>query len=220
MANPPKSFLLSAEIHAYVVAHGTPPDDVQRSLIERTEALGDISVMQVAPEQGALLQVLTAMTGARLAVEVGTFTGYSALCIARGLHVGGRLVCCDVSEDWTAIGREHWERAGVADLIDLRIGPAIQTLEAMPADPPIDFAFIDADKSGYAAYYEAILARMRPGGLIAVDNVLWSGAVVDDEVQDESTVAIRQFNNAVAADERVDSVMLPVADGLTLLRKR
>jgi caffeoyl-CoA O-methyltransferase len=220
MARDPKSFQLSPELHEYLVAHGTPPDDVQRSLIEATEALGPIARMQVAPEQGALLTLLTRLVGARLAVEVGTFTGYSALCIARGLAPGGRLVCCDVSEEWTAIGREHWERAGVADRIDLRIAPALDTLGALAHDPPVDFAFIDADKEHYLDYYEALLARMRPGGLIAVDNVLWSGAVIDRSVDDPNTQAIRRFNDTVAADDRVDAVMLPVADGLTLLRAR
>jgi caffeoyl-CoA O-methyltransferase len=129
-------------------------------------------------------------------------------------------LCCDVSEEWTSVGRPYWERAGVADRIELRIAPALETLQALPGDPRIDLAFIDADKGGYIAYYEELLARLRPGGLILVDNVLWSGRVVDPEATDEDTVAIRAFNDHVAADERVDSVMLPVADGLTLLRKR
>jgi predicted O-methyltransferase YrrM len=220
MADQPKSFQLSADIHAYLLAHGTPPDDVLRSLIDETAALGMIAGMQVAPEQGTLLQILTALTGGQRAVEVGTFTGYSALCIARGLAPGGRLLCCDVSEEWTAIGRRHWERAGVADRIDLRIAPAIDTLRALPGDENIDFAFIDADKPSYHAYYEELLARLRPNGLIVVDNVLWGGNVIDESVDDENTLAIRAFNDAVAADERVDRVMIPVSDGLTLLRKR
>jgi caffeoyl-CoA O-methyltransferase len=220
VADQPKSFQLSAEIHAYLVAHGTPPDDVQEALIAETRGLGMIAGMQVAPEQGALLTLLTALTSARLAVEVGTFTGYSSLCIARGLAPGGRLVCCDVSEEWTAIARRYWERAGVADRIDLRIAPASETLRALPADPPIDFAFIDADKTGYLDYYEQILERMRPNGLVVVDNVLWAGNVIDDAVDDDNTRAIRHFNDTVAADDRVDRVMIPVSDGLTLLRKR
>jgi len=153
-------------------------------------------------------------------VEVGTFTGYSTLAIARGLAEGGRVVACDVSEEWTAIARRFWEKAGVADRIDLRIGPAAETLRALPADPPLDFAFIDADKTGYATYLERILERMRPGGLVAVDNVLWGGSVVDPEAQGDDVKAIRAFNDAVRDDDRVDCVMLPVADGLTLLRKR
>jgi caffeoyl-CoA O-methyltransferase len=153
-------------------------------------------------------------------VEVGTFTGYSSICIARGLADGGRLLCCDVSEEWTAIAREHWDQAGVADRIELRIGPAADTLRALPADPAIDIAFIDADKPGYRTYYEEIVERLRPGGLVLLDNVLWSGNVVDDEDQSENTVAIRAVNDHVAADSRVDAVMLPIADGLTIARKK
>jgi len=220
MADHPKSFFLSPEVHTYLVEHGTPPDDEQRGLIEETATLGDISIMQVAPEQGALMTMLTRLVGARRAVEVGTFTGYSALCIARGLADGGTLVACDVSEEWTEVARRHWERAGVGDRIDLRIGPAIDTLRALPVDEPIDLAFIDADKPSYVGYYEELMTRLRPGGLILVDNVLWGGAVVDHSVTDENTKAIRGFNDHVAADDRVDVVMLPVSDGLTLARKR
>ena len=152
-------------------------------------------------------------------MEVGTFTGYSSICIARGLADGGRLVCCDVSEEWTAIAREHWEKAGVADRIELRIGPAAETLRALPAEPPIDLAFIDADKPGYRTYYEEIVARLRPNGLVLLDNVLWSGNVVDESDDSENTVAIRAVNDHVAADARVEAVMLPIADGLTIARK-
>ncbi|MEY2591530.1 MAG: caffeoyl-CoA O-methyltransferase [Acidimicrobiaceae bacterium] len=216
----PKSFQLSPAIHEYLVAHGTPPDDIQEALIAETAALGGISMMQVAPEQGALLTILTKLVRARSAVEVGTFTGYSSLCIARGLAEGGRLLCCDVSEEWTSIARRHWERAGVADRIDLRIAPALDTLRALPEEPTIDLAFIDADKPGYVSYYEALLPRMRPGGLVLVDNVLWGGAVVDPNVTDENTEAIRACNDHIAADGRVEVVMLPVSDGLTLARKK
>lgn len=220
MADGPKSFHLSPEIHDYLVRHGTPPDAVQQSLIAETRALGGISIMQISEEQGAFMTLLAKLVAPRFAVEVGTFTGYSALCIARGLAPGGRLLCCDVSEEWTAIGRRHWEQAGVADRIALRIAPAIDTLRALPPDPPIDFAFIDADKGGYPAYYEAILERMRPGGLVVVDNVLAMGTVADPSVTGEMTTAIRAFNEKVRTDERVDRAMIPVGDGLTLLRKR
>jgi caffeoyl-CoA O-methyltransferase len=216
----PKSFFLSPEIHEYLLDHGQRPDAVQQSLIEATAALGAVSGMQIAPEQGALMTMLTRLLGARFVVEVGTFTGYSALCIARGLAPGGRLLCCDVSEEWTSIGRAHWERAGVADRIELRIGPAVDTLSALPDDETIDLAFIDADKPNYAAYFEQLVRRLRPNGLILVDNVLWSGNVVDESDQGDNTVAIRAFNDLVASDPRVDAVMLPVSDGLTLLRKR
>jgi caffeoyl-CoA O-methyltransferase len=219
-APPLKSFGLTPALHRYLVAHGTPPDAVQQDLIGETAKLGPISMMQVAPEQGAFLTLLTRAIGAREAVEVGTFTGYSALAIARGLAPGGHLLCCDVSEEWTSVARRAWARAGVADRIELRIAPAAETLRALPRAERFDLAFIDADKTSYGLYYEEILARTRPGGLILVDNVLWSGSVIDPAVQDENTRAIRAFNDSVAADTRVDCVMTPISDGLTLLRKR
>jgi caffeoyl-CoA O-methyltransferase len=215
----PKSFQLSPEIHEYLVAHGSPPDDIERALIEETAALGDIAMMQIAAEQGALLRIVTRLVGATRAVEVGTFTGYSALCIARGLSTDGRLLCCDVSDEWTKIGRRHWEAAGVADRIELRLGPALDTLRALPSDEMFDLAFIDADKPNYIAYYEELLPRMRVNGLVIVDNVLWSGSVVDPNADDDNVNAIRSFNDHLAADERVEKVMLPVSDGITLARK-
>jgi caffeoyl-CoA O-methyltransferase len=221
VADAPKSFHLSPEIHEYLVDHGTRPDDVQRWLIAETNArVPDWSMMQIAPEQGAFMTILTRLLDVRAAVEVGTFTGYSSLCIARGLASGGRLLCCDVSEEWTALAREAWERAGVADRIDLRIAPAVETLRALPDGETIDLAFIDADKGSYADYYEELLTRLRPNGVILVDNTLWMGAVVDESRTDDNTLAIRAFNDLVAADDRVDTVLLPISDGLTLLRKR
>jgi caffeoyl-CoA O-methyltransferase len=220
MADRPKSFNLSPEIHQYLVAHGTPPDDVQQALIARTSELGGISMMQIAPEQGAFMTILTRLLDVQRAVEVGTFTGYSSLCIARGLADGGQLVCCDVSDEWTSIAREYWERAGVADRIDLRIAPALETIATLPDDEHLDLVFIDADKENYANYYDALLPRLRVNGVILVDNTLWSGAVIDESRDDSSTVAIRAFNDMVAADDRVDSVQLAISDGLTLLRKR
>ena len=221
MSADPKSFALSAGVHKYIVDHGMPPDAVQQALIDETRTkLGDTAIMQIAPEQGAFMTLLTRAVGARRAVEVGTFTGYSALCIARGLPDDGRLLCCDISEEWTAIGKPAWERDGVADKIELRIGPAIDTLRALPSDPVIDLAFIDADKPSYADYYEELLSRLRPNGLILVDNTLWGGSVADPSVTDDNTKAIRDFNDKVAADERVDCVLLPISDGLTMLRKR
>jgi caffeoyl-CoA O-methyltransferase len=206
-------------LHAYILAHRSADDDVLRDLQDETARLGDRARMQIAPDQGTFLRILVAAIGARRAVEVGTFTGMSALCIARGLGSQGRLLCCDVSEEWTAIARRYWARAGVADRIELRLGPAADTLRALPAEPAFDFAFIDADKGGYAVYYEEILKRLRPGGLVAVDNVLWHGEVVRPENREDDTVAIRRFNDLVAADGRVESVILPVADGLTIARK-
>lgn len=215
-----KSLGVSPEVHEYLVLHGTPPDNVQRELIEETRRLGGISMMQVAPEQGAFLTLFARAIGARRAIEVGTFTGYSSLCIARGLAAGGKLVTCDVSDEWTLVARRYWEKAGVADRIELRLGPGAETLRALPAEPVFDLGFIDADKGGYPVYYEEILARLRPNGVILVDNVLWTGRVADGSAQDEMTVAIRRFNDQVAADPRVECVMVPIADGLTLLRKR
>lgn len=221
MADHPKSFFLSPEIHAYLIEHVEPIDDVQRWLIEETRTrIGDLSIMQISPEQGAFMTMLTRVVGVRRAVEVGTFTGYSALSIARGLAEGGRLLCCDVSEEWTAIAREGWAKAGVEGSIDLRIAPAIETLRALPIDEPIDLAFIDADKVGYASYYEELLLRLRPNGVILVDNTLWSGGVIDSARDDDDTQAIRAFNDKVAADERVESVILTLGDGLTMIRKR
>jgi caffeoyl-CoA O-methyltransferase len=221
MADAPKSFTLSPEVHRYLLEHGSRPDDVQQGLIDRTiEAAQEFAGMQIAPEQGAFMTMITRLIGARHAVEVGTFTGYSALCIARGLADGGRLLCCDISEEWTSIGRPYWEKAGVADRIELRIGPAADTLAALPAGEQFDLAFIDADKPNYARYYEEILGRLRTNGLILVDNTLWGGRVLDPDDTGDDTVAIRAFNDMVARDERVDCVQLPVSDGLTLLRKR
>ena len=221
MADPPKSVALTAELHDYLVAHGTPLDDVQRWLISETRAkAGGFAGMQIAPEQGAFMTVLTRLVGVRQAVEVGTFTGASALAVARGLPPGGRLLCCDVSEEWTAVAREAWQRAGVADRIELRIGPAVDTLRALPQDFVIDLAFVDADKTNYATYYEELLKRLRPNGVMLIDNTLWHGAVIDATAQDDSTKAIRAFNDAVATDDRVDTVLLPISDGVTMLRKR
>jgi caffeoyl-CoA O-methyltransferase len=216
----PKSFFLTAEAQSYLLAHTEGPDDVLADLIAETTALGGISMMQIAPEQGAFMTLFTRLIGARHAVEVGTFTGYSALCIARGLPADGTLLCCDVSEEWTALGRRAWARAGVDDKITLEIAPALDTLRALPAEPTFDLGFIDADKPSYPGYYEEILTRLRPGGVVLVDNVLWGGAVVDPAADDENTRAIRAFNDLVAADERVESTILTLGDGLTVARKR
>jgi caffeoyl-CoA O-methyltransferase len=217
----PKSFFLSVELQGYLLDHCTRPDDVQQWLIDETRSkVADLSMMQIAPEQGAFMTLLTRLLGVRSAVEVGTFTGYSALCIARGLVDGGRLLCCDVSEEWTAIGREAWSRAGVEDRIELAIAPAIETLRALPAEPTVDLAFIDADKPSYPAYFEELVPRLRPDGVLLVDNTLWSGAVVDPTATDENTEAIRAFNDMVTSDARVESTILTLGDGLTVARKR
>ena len=215
----PKSFFLTPEIHEYVVAHGTPPDAVQQALIDETAQL-PMAMMQISPEQGAFMTVFTRLVGARQAVEIGTFTGYSAMSIARGLPDDGHLLCCDVSEEWTSIARKAWVAAGVDGKIELKLAPAADTLRALPDEEYIDLAFIDADKPAYPVYYEELLKRLRPNGVILVDNTLWGGRIVDADADDEQTPALRSFNDAVAADDRVDTVQLTIGDGLTILRKR
>ena len=216
-----RTFTITAELQDYVLAHSTPLDDVARDLIEETyRTLPDRSGMQIAPEQAVFLTLLTRVLGVRQAVEVGTFTGLSALAIARGLADGGKLLCCDVSEEWTSVARRYWERAGVADRIELRLAPALETLRSLRNEPYLDLAFIDADKPGYIGYWDELVPRMQPGGVILVDNTLYSGRVIDSTVTDERTQGIRDFNDHAAADERVEIVLLPVADGLTIARKR
>ena len=219
MADSPKSFFLSPEIYDYVVAHGTPPDAAQQALIDETAKLPN-AMMQISPEQGAFMTVFTRLIGARQAVEVGTFTGYSAMSIARGLPDDGHLLCCDVSEEWTSIARRAWVAAGIDQKIELKLAPATETLRALPDEEYIDLAFIDADKPAYPVYYEELLQRLRPNGAILIDNTLWGGRIVDDSADDEQTLAMRAFNDAVAADVRVDTVQLTLGDGLTILRKR
>ena len=213
-----RSFFLDDDLHDYVIAHTTPADPVRRSLTEATAALGPWAGMQVADDQAALLSTLVAAVRPTLAVEIGTFTGSSSLAIARALPSGARLLCCDVSEEWTAIARHHWEAAGVDDRIDLAVAPALETLQGL-GDAVVDFAFIDADKTGYLAYYEELVPRLSPHGLLAIDNVLWSGRVLDETAQDDDTVALRALNDRIVADNRVEVVMLSVGDGLALVRR-
>ena len=214
------SFFPGEDLHDYVLDHTTAGDDVDASLSETTGELGGVARMQVARDQGMFLSMLVSAVRPQLAIEVGTFTGTSSLAIARALPDGGRLLCCDVSEEWTAIARRHWEAAGVSDRIDLVIAPAIQTLRALPDDTPVDFAFIDADKTGYLAYYEELVPRLSDHGLLVVDNVLWSGRVMDPSADDDDTVALREFNARVVADDRVDVVMLSIGDGVSVVRRR
>jgi caffeoyl-CoA O-methyltransferase len=214
-----KSIGLSDELHAYLVAHNPPADQVVTDLLAETmSALPEHATLPIAPEQAPFLTFLTRLLGAQHAVEVGTFTGLSALSIARGLAPGGKLVCFDISEEFTAIARRYWERAGVADRVELRLGPAAQTLATLPEEPYLDLAFIDADKVSYQRYWEAIVPRMRPGGVVVVDNVLYHGTVLAPGSADAA--AIVAFNDMVLADSRVDCVMIPLADGLTLARRR
>jgi caffeoyl-CoA O-methyltransferase len=213
--------ILSPALSDYLLAHCTPADDVLRDLATETAArFSDAAGMQVSHDEGELLTMLVRLIGARTAVEVGVFTGYSAICIARGLPADGHLLACDVSEEWTELARKYWQRAGLSERIDLRIAPAVETLRGLPADPVIDFAFIDADKTGYAVYYAELLPRLRPGGLIVLDNVLRSGRVLDGTSRRAADVAIRELNDALVQDSRIESVMLPVRDGVTLIRKR
>ncbi|SEN29457.1 caffeoyl-CoA O-methyltransferase [Actinacidiphila rubida] len=211
---------LTPELYQYVLDHNPPLDAVQRDLVASTqETFADVAGLQTAPEQAPLLSFLVMLTGARQIVEVGTFTGFSTLALARALPADGRLIACDVSEEWTALGRTAWAAAGVADRIDLRLAPAIETLRALPEGPWIDLAFLDADKGGYLGYWEELVPRLRPGGLLVVDNTLFHGDVVDPAAVG-SAAAVRAFNDRVAADDRVDHVLLTVADGLTLARRR
>ncbi|MBA2414845.1 MAG: class I SAM-dependent methyltransferase [Geodermatophilaceae bacterium] len=216
----PKSFLLNDEVHSYLLDHSEPIDDVQRDLIEETAALGDVFSMQIAPEQGAFMTMLTRLMGVTSAIEIGTFTGYSALAIARGLPPGGRLLSCDVSPEWTNVAQRYWDRAGIADRIELRLGPALETLRALPQDPAYDLAFIDADKTEYSAYVEELYPRMRTNGLIIIDNVLRDGQVIPGNERNDEDRMIQAFNHALAVDQRFETVLLPLADGLTFLRKR
>jgi predicted O-methyltransferase YrrM len=211
---------LSDELHAYVVAHASPEHEVLRGLRERTAKLPQHN-MQISRDQGALLALLVRLLEARRCLEIGTFTGYSSTAVGLALPPDGSLICCDVSEEWTRVARQAWQDAGIAERVQLRLGPAVDTLDTLLAEGrerTFDFAFIDADKSGYDSYYERCLRLVRPGGLIAIDNVLWSGRVVDPDADDGDTVAIRTLNDKVTADARVESLILPVADGLTLAR--
>jgi caffeoyl-CoA O-methyltransferase len=216
-----KFIALDGPLYDYVVKHGHNGDPILSELAAETASkLGRVSMMQISPEQGTLMTILARAIGARSAIEVGTFTGYSAICVARALSPEGHLLCCDVSEEWTAVARRYWQRAGLAGRITLKLAPALDTLRALPAAQTIDFAFIDADKANYRNYYEEILGRMRSGGLILIDNVLWNGEVLNPRNRTADTRAIRELNDFLVTDGRVDVVMLPVSDGLTICRKK
>ena len=213
---------LPEELYAYLLDVSLREPSVMRRLREETASLEKAN-MQIGPEQGQFMTLLVELMGARDALEVGTFTGYSALAVALALPDDGCLVACDLSEEWTAVGRRYWEEAGVAHKIDLRLAPALETLDGLLAEGragTFDFAFIDADKEGYDAYYERAVKLMRTGGLIVLDNTLWEGKVADPAVTDGDTEAIRILNRKLVGDERVTLSLLPVGDGLTLARKR
>ena len=220
MAN--KTIGISDELEAYVLQVGTREPDVLVRLREETAGIPQHG-MQIAPEEGAFLAMLVELTGARRCIEVGTFTGYSSTAVALALPEDGRVVCCDVSEEWTSMARRYWQEAGVADKVDLRIAPAAETLDGLLEqgdEDSYDFAFVDADKAGYDGYYERLLRLVRPGGLIAFDNTLWGGAVLEDDAEDKDTRALQALNTKLAGDERVSICLLPLADGVTLARRR
>jgi caffeoyl-CoA O-methyltransferase len=215
-----RSRFTDAVIGEYAAAHSTQPDALQLDLQAATrEKTGRAAGMQIGDDQAVLMEMLVRAMGAKRAVEIGTFTGYSALAVARGLGPDGHLLCCDVSEEWTAVARDAWQKAGVADRIELRIGPGLETLRSLPAGVQFDFAFIDADKPGYPAYYEEVLTRLRPGGLLLLDNMLQSGRVADEHADGENVTAIRSLNDAIAADPRVKVVLLPIGDGVSFVQK-
>jgi len=211
---------LDSSLRDYLIAHTLRDTETKAELRKQTATL-TMGRMQICPEQGQFMTLITELIGAEKAIEVGTFTGYSALCVARALPENGKLVACDVSKEWTDIGWPHWRAAGVDHKIDLRLGPATETLQGLIDDGEVfDLAFIDADKLNYGVYYEQVLSLLRPGGVIMVDNVLWGGDVANPDIQDPDTRAIRELNAKIVADQRVTMAMLPVGDGLTIARKR
>ena len=220
-----KHLPMSPALRAYLLRCGTALDPALGSLSERTAALGDAAAMLVPSEEAALLTILTRLLAAKTAVDIGTFTGVSALAMAQGLAPGGRVITCDLTDAWSHIAKDHWERAGMSERIDFRVAPADEVLAALPAATVVDIAFLDADKEGYARYYERLIPLLRPGGLLVADNVLLNGYVLAPElapaeIERRSAEAIRAFNATVAADERVECLMLPIADGVSIVRKR
>ena len=217
-----KTFTMSDTLAAYMQSVSLREPDVLTRLREETSRL-PMSLMQIAPEQGQFMQLLVKALDIRRAIEVGVFTGYSTLCVALAMPDDGRIIACDINKKWTDIAQRYWKEAGVDNKIELRLAPALQTLDTLIGEQlqnKFDFAFIDADKAGYKDYYERVLALIRPGGLIAIDNTLWNGSVTDESDQTESTQAIRDINRHLHTDERVDISLLPIGDGLTLALKR
>lgn len=213
---------LNDQLYQYLLDHSLRETETMRQLREIT-AQHEWSRMQISPEQGQFMALLVNIIGAQRIIEIGTYTGYSALCMAQALPEHGQLICCDMSKEWTDIGRPFWQQAGVEKRIQLRIAPALETLDQLLANnetEPFDLAFIDADKTNYLNYYERCLTLIRQGGLILFDNTLWSGHVADASKQDEDTVAIRALNETLHNDKRISMSLLPIGDGLTLVRKR
>jgi len=216
-----RSEQISLHLNAYLTAHSTPPDAVLRELATETaERYPNEVGLQVAPELGTFLTLLTRLARARTAIEVGTFTGYSSICLARGLATGGKLLCCDVSQEWTSVARKYWEKARLADRIELRLGGALDTIRALPEEERFDVAFIDADKPSYPQYWGALVPRVRSGGVIMVDNTFSHGRVLDAGNDNPSVIAVRAMNDLAAADERVELVMVPIGDGVTVAYRR
>jgi caffeoyl-CoA O-methyltransferase len=215
-----RSEQISLHLNAYLTAHSTPPDLILRELATETaERYPNEISLQVAPELGTLVTLLTRLSGGRSAIEVGTFTGYSSICIARGLGADGRVLCCDVSEEWTSVARKYWEKAGLTERIELRLGPALETLRSLPREEAYDVAFIDADKISYPQYWTEVVPRVRSGGVIMVDNTFSHGRVLDAGNDNPSVIAVRTMNDLAAADERVELVMVPIGDGVTVALK-
>jgi predicted O-methyltransferase YrrM len=211
---------LNDDLHAYLLGISLREPEILAELRQETAKL-DMSIMQIAPEQGQFMSMLMKLTGARRAIEIGVFTGYSTLCMALPMPADGKIIACDINREWTDIAQHYWQKAGQAGKIELHLGPAMQTLASMLENEQansFEFAFIDADKPNYCNYYEACLQLVRPGGLIAIDNVLWGGSVIDEDDDSEDTVAIRELNELLHDDDRVDITMVPIGDGLTLAR--
>ena len=217
-----RTLAIDDRLYAYLLQHSLREAPLLKRLRDETTRMPD-GMMQIAPEQGQFMALLVELVGARRALEIGTFTGYSSVCVARAMGPAGRLVCCDISEPYTAVARRYWAEAGIADRIELKLGPALATLDGMLAAGSAgqyDFAFIDADKTNYDGYYERVLKLLRAGGLVAIDNMLWNGAVADPKDQEPDTLAIRRLNEKLHADERVTASLVPIGDGLLLARKR
>lgn len=217
-----KTLGLSEELSAYLQQVSLRDSELLARLRDETRGM-PMAGMQVSAEQGQFMQLLVKALGIRRAIEIGVYTGYSSLCVALAMPDDGRIIACDISDEWTSVAQRYWEEAGVSHKIQLRLAPALETLDIMlenEINNSFDFAFIDADKTSYKDYYERALVLIRPGGLIAIDNTLWNGAVVDESNQTDDTVAIREFNALIHADERVDISLLPIGDGLTLALKR
>ena len=210
---------IDSDLTAYIKAHASGRDEAMKKVEEQTAAMGSIVMMQTAPEQAAFLEMLVGVVGARLALEVGTFTGYGAIRIARGLAPGGRLICFELEQERADIARANLDQAGVGDQVEIVVGPAIDGIRALPNEPGIDFVYLDADKTGYPDYYEELVPRLNPGGLLAIDNVFMGGRILDTD-PDEGTAAVQGLNDRIMKDERVSSVMLGMADGLTLVMRK